>query len=253
MSDYSPGRYWHKVGAELLQRPDDDGSTIASDDTPYYALKQLRFFEDFLDQAFSEAGSVLEVGQGPGGNLARLLARGIPQVTGADVSPSMIELARRHDGLDCLVLMDGAHLPFRDGAYDAVFTSTVLQHNSPELASNLLAEIGRVSGSAVHLFEDTAEFYLRDRRSHWLRPPKWYISRMEALGSVLSYQQRLPLCYQEMAATAARVLVDRKLPQGAPPSRGRLRLEGALLRMTRPVDRLVPPVLGLTRMSFVRA
>jgi SAM-dependent methyltransferase len=252
MSDYSARRYWQNVGRELLRRPEDDESTIASDDTPYYALKQARFFEDFLDPALEDADTVLEVGQGPGGNLARLLASG-KRVAGADVSPSMIELARRRIGKSCLVQMDGAHLPFEDGAYDAVFTSTVLQHNPPHAAGQLLSEIARVAGSAVHLFEDTAEFYLRDRRSHWLRPAAWYISRMREHGYVLQYRKRLPLCYQEVAGTAARVIVDRRMPQGAPPSRQRVRVEAGLLRVAGPMDRMIPPVLGLTRLSFVRA
>ena len=63
---------------------------------------------------------------------------------GADVSSSMREIARRN-GLDCIELMDGKCLPFEDRSVDAVFTSTVLQHNDDEHAASLLAEMARVA------------------------------------------------------------------------------------------------------------
>ena len=250
MGGYSSRNYWHDVGRTLLQRPDDDESTIASDDTPYYRLKQSRFFEEFLDPATAGAARILEVGQGPGGNLARLAARSKLAV-GVDVSPSMLELARRR-GLAHLVQMDGTSLPFQDQSYDAVFTSTVLQHNRPEIAEQLLSEIARVSASAVHFFEDTAAFNVRSRESHWLRKPAWYITRMQKHGFALQYCKRLPLCCQEVAAQVARMLVDSHEDQGAPPSSARLRIEAGFQKLARPVDRLVPPALGLTRMSFAR-
>lgn len=249
MGTYEVGDFWNNVGRQVLKRSEDDHSSIASDDTPYYALKQTRFFTEFLDRSFGDVTSVLEIGQGPGGNLSRLRAQG-KNVFGADVSPSMLELARR-SGLE-VSQTDGTHLPFDDRFCDASFTSTVLQHNDDEHAEDLLGEMARVSAREVHLFEDTAPIRFRDRQSHWLRPPSWYVSRLEKLGYELTFQLRLPLACQEVAATIARVLVDRKLEQGAPPSRGRVRAENALSIVARPVDRVVPPIVGLTRMSFRR-
>jgi SAM-dependent methyltransferase len=250
MDKYQAGAFWDNVARELLQRSDDDHSTIASDDTPYYSLKQNRFFEEFLDPAFQTVNSILEIGQGLGGNLLRLRSHG-KLVYGVDVSQSMLELARRN-GLQSIVKMDGSHLPFDDRFCDAVFTSTVLQHNTDEDAASLLIEMARVSAKEVHLFEDTAPIHFHDRRSHWLRPPSWYVSRLESRGYEPTFQKRLPLTCQEIAATFARVLVDRKLCQGAHPTKRRLRLEGILLHAARPVDRVIPPMLGLTRMSFRR-
>lgn len=249
MRSYSSGIYWNEVGRELLKRPDNDGSTIASDDTPYYAMKQARFFNEFLDPALANARSVLEIGQGPGGNLARIRSYGT-SVSGVDVSPSMLELARLK-GLD-VTQMDGIHLPFQDRKYDAVFTSTVLQHNTSGNAARLLAEMARVAAREVHLFEDTAPIYLRDRQSHWLRPPSWYTSRIEPLGYEVVCVHRLRLACQEVSATVARVLVDGRLGQGAPATTRRVRTENLLSRVARPLDQLIPPTVGLTRMSFRR-
>ena len=250
MRTYSTKNYWDTVASELLQRTEDDDSTIASDDTPYYALKQTRFFEEFLDMATRDARSVLEIGSGPGGNLARISSHG-KLAFGVDVSPSMLKLARRR-GPYGLVQIDGSRLPFQDGSCDAVFTSTVLQHNTPELATGLLLEMARVSAREIHLFEDTAPLHFRDRRSHWLRPPSWYASRLEPLGYELTFQKRLPLTCQEIAATVARLITDRGQRQGAPATMRRLRIEDGLSRLARPVDRVIPPMMGLTRMSFYR-
>jgi SAM-dependent methyltransferase len=251
VEDYEAGAFWDGVGRELLQRPRDNHLNIASDDTPYFVLRQRRFFEEFLDPAFRDVTSVMEIGPGPGGLLNRLRSQG-KIVFGADVSKVMIDVARLN-GLDCIVQTDGSHLPFQDAFCDAVFTCTVLQHNTDEQAAGLLAEMARVAAKEVHLFEDTAPVRFRDRRSHWLRPPFWYVSRLESLGYELTFRRRLPLGCQELAATIARVLVDPQRGQGARVSPRRLRLEAILCRAARPVDRYVPPMVGLTRMSFRRA
>jgi SAM-dependent methyltransferase len=247
---YEAEAYWDDVGREVLQRPDNEQTRIASDATPYSLLRQSSFFSDFLDPALRDSTSVLEVGPGPGANLNRLRAQG-KTVFGADVSKVMIDVARRN-GLDCVVQIDGSHLPFDDKFCDAVFTSTVLQHNTKGQAASLLAEIARVAAKEVHLFEDTAPIAFRSRRSHWFRRPSWYVSQLESRGYELTFQRRLPLMCQEVAAGLAWVLVDRQRGQGAPPTPRRLRLEDRLLRVARPVDRSVPPTAGLTRMSFRR-
>lgn len=247
MRQYSTSTYWDHVGRELLKRSEQNDSTIASDDTPYYATKQRLFFEELLDPALDNARSILEVGPGPGGNLARITSPD-KVVFGADVSPSMLSIARRRGFR--LVRIDGARLPFGARTFGAVFTSTVLQHNTTELATRLLLEMARVSGDEVHLFEDTGPTHLRVRRSLWLRPPSWYESILTSAGFELTYEKRLPLSCQEVAATIARVLVDRDRAQGASATARRLRLEDRLLRFARPLDRTIPPMIGLTRMSF---
>ena len=267
MGTYEAGAYWDNVGRELLQRSHDDQSSIASDgtphhslgqrrsfeefhDTPYYSLRIRRFSEEFLDPAFRDITSILEIGPGPGDVLNRLRSQG-KTVFGAEVSEIMVNIARLN-GLNCIVQIDGSHLPFEDKFCDAVFTSTVLQHNAKERASSLLTEMARVAAKEVHLFEDTAPIPFRDRRLHWLRPPSWYVSQLESRGYKLTYQRRLPLACQEVAATIARVLVDRQRGQRARPTSGRLRLEAILCGAARPVDRRIPPMVGLTRMSFRR-
>ncbi len=248
MTRYSATDYWDRVGRSLRAR-EDDASLIAGDDTRFYRAKRRLFLEHFLGPAVEPSASVLEVGSGPGGNLAWLAPRAAV-VVGADISGPMLEVARRN-GAESLVKVDGVHLPFRDRAFSVVFTATVLQHSPPDRCIALLREMTRVCRDGLHLFEDTAPVGIRDRRSHWLRRPGWYAARMEALGFGVASCERLPLTWQELAAVAARVTAGRH-QDGDPLSPARVRLERQLLRVARIPDRVLPPIAGLTRMSFRR-
>lgn len=76
---------------------------------------------------------VLEVGCGAGTDLVRF-AHGGAQVTGVDVAPSAIELARRNfaiQGLPAdLRVANGEALPFPDDAFDLVYAHGVVQYTA---------------------------------------------------------------------------------------------------------------------------
>jgi hypothetical protein len=148
--------------------------------------------------------------------------------------------------------MDGSELPFRDQSCRVVFTSTVLQHNAPDQCIALMREMARVCSDGLHLFEDTARVRVRDRRSHWLRSPGWYAAHIEPLGFRLTVVDRLALTWQEVAAVASRAVLPGSHQEGAPLSNARVQLERSLLRIARVPDRVLPPMAGLTRMSFHR-
>lgn len=249
LARYSTEEYWERVGQRLKSR-DDNGSVIAGNDTLFYRHKRTLFLERFLGPVVDESASVLEVGSGPGGNLTWLAPR-VALAAGADISPHMLEVARRN-GARCLVRMDGRQLPFRDQSCSVVFTATVLQHNDNARCSALLREMARVCGDRIHLFEDTAPLGVRDRPSHWLRRPSWYTSHVEPLGFELTSVERLALTWQELTAVGLRAGLRGRHEEGAPLSNARLRLERQLLRFARVPDRLLPPIAGLTRMSFRR-
>lgn len=95
---------------------------------------------------------VLEIGSGPGESLATFSnATGtVGQVIGLDIAPKMhdVATARLRDTnvlrVASLVLADGAALPFRDGTFDAVFSSFTFElFDTPEL-SVVLREVRRV-------------------------------------------------------------------------------------------------------------
>jgi hypothetical protein len=151
-----------------------------------------------------------------------------------------------------LTKIDGRRLPFADQSFELVMTATVLQHNPPSSAEALITELARVASAEVYLFEDTAWIGIRDRRSHWLRTPGWYIERMSAGGFELEMLKRLPIAAQEIAAALTRAALGQDHQEGAHVPGMRRRVEFALCRAARLVDAALPASAGLTHMSFRR-
>lgn len=248
-SPYVARSYWEDVADEVDSRT-GDARGVAGDDTDFYLLKRRFFLATMLAPATASVEQILEVGCGPGGNLAWLAARQ-KRVTGVDVSPRMLAHARHLAPDVPLILMDGRRLPFVDRGVEAVMTATVLQHNPASDAVALITEMARVAADEVHLFEDTAWIGVHDRKSHWLRKPRWYVDQMAQLGFELTVAQRLPIAAQEVAAAVARA-TDRGHREGARAGTGRRRAERAYVQAARFVDRALPAGVGLTRMSFRR-
>lgn len=142
-------RAWFDATAErmLASRQHDPDLEVVGDLDVFQRDKRRRMLA-WLAARPVAGKRILEVGCGAGGNLRFLAARDA-QVHGADISPRMVELARRlNDSRGVafpLNAIDGAHLPDRDAAFDIVLTVTALQHNhdGPMLAS-LVGEIARV-------------------------------------------------------------------------------------------------------------
>lgn len=70
---------------------------------------------------------VLDVGTGTG-ELAALAAAGGASAVGLEVSPGMLEEARRRRPEGAWVLGDGKTFPFPDGAFDAVISAYVMRN-----------------------------------------------------------------------------------------------------------------------------
>ena len=94
------------------------------------------------------AGRVLDVGCGPGQLSIRLARDHGLDVTGVDLDPAMVDLARANaasgvaDGTIQFEVGDVAELPFQDGSFDVVVSSMSLHHWAHPQAG--LAEIDRV-------------------------------------------------------------------------------------------------------------
>ena len=102
-------------------------------------LPRLVPFDDFGGRR------VLEVGCGAGTDLVRF-ARGGANVTGVDLAPSSIALARKHFALEGrraeLLVADGEALPFADRSFDLVYAHGVVQYTTDDRA--LVRECRRV-------------------------------------------------------------------------------------------------------------
>ena len=80
--------------------------------------------------ADSPAPRILDLGCGTGALAERALCD-VPggKLTGIDLSPRMVETARKHlDSRAEMLLGDAEHLPFRDGSFDVVYCNDSFHH-----------------------------------------------------------------------------------------------------------------------------
>lgn len=109
-------------------------------------------------------GLVLDVGCGTGRALPHLGAGAV----GIDVTPEMLDVARARSPR--LVLGDGARLPLRDGAVDAVFAAGFVTHLDDPAGG--LAELRRVTrrGGRLAVFHPVGRAALAARHGRELSP-----------------------------------------------------------------------------------
>jgi SAM-dependent methyltransferase len=98
--------------------------------------------------------ATLDLGCGEG-RFARALAAEGHRVTGADVSPDLVDLARATDADGTYVVADAEALPFPDSAFDLVVAFNVLGcvanlERAVSEATRVLEPGGRLCLSAVH-------------------------------------------------------------------------------------------------------
>jgi SAM-dependent methyltransferase len=104
-----------------------------------------RVLVDLLRQvAGPRAGSlrILDYGCGTGGNTSAYASLG--KVVGIEPDAAAVRLARERGGTQYYCRTNGTQLPFRQGAFDAVVASDVLEHIEDDLAA--VSEIARVLG-----------------------------------------------------------------------------------------------------------
>ena len=145
--------YWnrHIHDLEITRHP--VGSRGFFDDLDQYHFEKLHHLLRLVDFDGYRGQMVLEVGCGAGVDLARF-AKGGAVVTGVDLAPSAIDLARANfeqQGLrGDFRVANGEQLPFPDGSFDLVYAHGVVQY-TPDPA-RLVAECRRVlkpGGQAV--------------------------------------------------------------------------------------------------------
>lgn len=153
IKNYHPEDYWSEVADRIHKR--EDGNIVAGDDTPYYRYKRNRFLKMLRSIDFADK-KVMEIGNGPGGNLAEVLKFDPTSLIGVDISDQMIELAKKNVQSEKLSFYktDGTTIDYPDQSQDIVFSATVLQHNSDEeMMKAMFREMMRVSADKVIIFE----------------------------------------------------------------------------------------------------
>lgn len=124
-------------------------------------------------QSGINTGCVLEVGPGPGYlGLEWLKHTNGTRLTGLDISPDMISVARRNAvdyGLTErteYVESSGSRMPFDDNTFDAVFSNGSLHEWS--CVSETLSEIWRV-------LKPRGRMFISDLRRNMIAPVKWFM------------------------------------------------------------------------------
>lgn len=88
---------------------------------------------------------VLEIGCGTGSNLALFQKAGC-RIAGADLSPAMLDVARRKLGGNAdLRLCSAAEMPFEDASFDLVIAFLTLHEMTPEMRDLAVVEMIRVA------------------------------------------------------------------------------------------------------------
>jgi ubiquinone/menaquinone biosynthesis C-methylase UbiE len=250
---YHPEPYWSEVAKRIAGRK--GRSVIAGDDEPYYRYKRERFLE-LLHSVDFYSKKVLELGPGPGGNLSEVLKQNPVELHGADISQDMIDLATRHltDPRVHLTKIDGQNLPFENGAFDIVFTATVLQHNTDEdMLRHILSEICRVSKDQVVLFEMVAPQVTGDELC-MSRPPSFYAKICREHGFQLKEVQHINIYASYLLAGFTRkVLNPSSRKEGEPLTAFSRTIQRLGLPFTKQLDKVFKVRRDVAKLGFVKA
>ena len=142
MTQFAPfdRRHYETVGAR-----EGYAAWAPSYDSSVDDAMDLALLERVDSVRWSELARVADLGCGSGRTAAWLKDHGARRVDGVDVTPDMLELARRRGRHDRLVAADVRDTGLAAGAYDAVVCSLVDEH-LPELGG-LYREARRLLGS----------------------------------------------------------------------------------------------------------
>ena len=246
---YDPEQYWGTVGLHIGDR----GSTslLAGDDEPFDQLKRRKFLERLLSHLQIANKSCLEIGCGPGGNLLVLRGLGPERLAGVDISQTMVDIAGANTPDDVeTTKIDGRVLPFADNEFDVVFCATVLMHNVDEVAAPLVAEMCRVAGERVVLFEEVAP-RRRDRYSYVKRTVAEYVAICTSHGFQLDRVEYLHHeILQKLCRVPRRLLSPRGTHEGAARNHASRTIERSMIGAFGWVDDVVTIDSGLAEIAF---
>lgn len=249
-SSYHPESYWSDVAKRIKSR--EGKNVVAGDDEPFYRYKRERFLEMLHEVAFQDK-SVLEIGNGPGGNLREITKHKPARLVGADISADMIELAKANNSdFVELVKIDGTSLPFKDDTFDIVFTATVLQHNTDdEMMRSILNEICRVSKDKIYLFEKIDSKISGDDLCY-ARPVKYYESLVAPYGFKLASVENINIRSSYYISGAIRKgLNSKSRKEGEPLNKISTILQKVTLPITKVLDKVFSSHKDVARMEFV--
>jgi ubiquinone/menaquinone biosynthesis C-methylase UbiE len=147
------GNYWNEHIHDLEIATEPVGSAGFFEELAAYRFDKLRYLPRVVDFAGYRGQQLLEVGCGAAIDLVRF-AQGGAQVTGIDLAPVSINLARENFAQRDLPgefhIMNGEAMTFADDSFEVVYAHGVLQYTAD--AGQMAREIHRVlkpGGTAI--------------------------------------------------------------------------------------------------------
>ena len=251
-SQYHPEPYWSEVAERIEAR--GDKNFMAGDDSPFYRYKRKRFLSLLHEVNFANK-DVLEIGSGPGGNLLEVLKHKPASMNAADISNSMINLAKKNTaGHEVnFTKINGIELPFEDNAFDIVFSATVLQHNSDEdMMKSILQEMCRVSKDKVILFE-RVESKIKGDDLCVGRPVHYYAGIGKEAGLQLTNTKFINIQVSYLISGAIRKLLNSSSRKEGQQLSALARWSQKLsLPITSLLDKIITPKRDLARITMSR-
>lgn len=250
-SSYHPESYWSDVAKRIKSR--EGRNVVAGDDEPFYRYKRERFIQ-MLKAIKFEGKSVLEIGNGPGGNLKEISKLGPKRLVGVDISEEMIKLARANNTNSVeLVKIDGTSLPFEDDTFDLVFTATVLQHNTDDqMMRSILTEICRVSKDKIYLFEKI-DTEIRGDDLCYARPIEYYSDIVSPFGFELASTEYINIRSSYFISGIIRKgLNSSQRKEGEPLNKLSTLLQNVSLPITKLLDRIFSSKKDVARLEFIK-
>jgi ubiquinone/menaquinone biosynthesis C-methylase UbiE len=145
--------YWNRHIHDLEITTHPVGTPGFFADLDQYHFEKLHHLPRLIDFNAYQGKDVLEVGCGAGTDLVRF-ARGGARVTGVDLSPSAIALARQNFGQQGLTAdlreADGEQLPFDANSFDLVYAHGVVQYTAhPQSLVDECRRVLKPGGDAI--------------------------------------------------------------------------------------------------------
>lgn len=249
--DYTPEEYWSEVAEQVDKRKNDN--VVAGDDEPYYIYKRQKFLELFHGLSFS-GKAIMELGNGPGGNLALLEDKDVSRLVGVDISQKMIDIARKRLKPSTeLYKSDGSTIPLDDAIFDMVYSVTVLQHITDEtMLRSVTREMARVSKDELILFE-RVEKTIKGHESNCGRPISYYESMFSSYGYTLQSTRTAQIgVSRRMSAVTRKWMNSSSRKEGQPLSAFSLGVQKLLLPLTKVMDGIFPTTTDLTMLRFIK-
>lgn len=142
--------------------------------------REKTIVQTLLDVLPVNSGRTLDLPCGTG-RISRLLRENGHNVVAADISPSMIRVARHESGTHAnleFALCDAEELPFGDAAFDCVISLRFMGHLPPQVRQKVIREMSRVTRNWLILFfydpGSVKEMLRRAKKRRGAQDHAWY-------------------------------------------------------------------------------